>query len=645
MGIAFEYGNYGGLLSYFPASRRFDIVLVFPVVIQLLCLALSYSYDRLRPLVYGASLPVLYLSGLTLYRLSIDWYHKVFKVAPSVQDSMTQKWEKVQKMLWVISQINLWHFILACLCLMVTRYAVGILWKKVGKQSLFSSWQESKGLMTKRITHGSAKICSEKHLHHLNQEDGLPIGGIVSSNHYDDPYLLAKDIENEASDCPILRLSFNHGLVIAPSGAGKGIGIIIPTLLDYQGSVVVTDIKGENYLVTAAHRRAQGRTVYAIDPFHLTGEQVTDDKQQSSLNVLELLQPQNESVVDDSATLAHLLCPPPSSGTAESSYFAKQAASVIQCLMLYVVCEKSIPYKDKNLSTVYDLLCQPQKVLEDLLETISEHKREMAFGTASRLANRVLGTESKELSSTLNTACSQLRFLESPEVRKCIQTSSVNLRELVEGRADLYLCIPSEKLEVQGHLLRLLTGVVFLKMQNARGQRAKMPLLFLLDEMPSLGRMPQIEQALVYGRGYGVRLLAISQTLEKLRTVYPGSWRTFLSSDVCLFFGSTEQEVAEYVSQRLGKKTVLSRGENLSYSQSRQDKNLTMPPSGSSSEQKGTSFSEAQRSLLSMDEVARLKPSVLTAFVIGEYPLLLQRLNHLTHPYYKGKYQSNILHG
>ena len=181
-------------------------------------------------------------------------------------------------------------------------------------------------------------------------------------------------------------------------------------------------------------------------------------------------------------------------------------------------------------------------------------------------------------------------------------------------------------------------------MQNARGQTGKLPLLFLLDEMPALGRMPQIEHALVYGRGYGVRILAVSQTIEKLRSVYPSSWRTFLSSDLCVFFGSTESEAAGYVSERLGKKTVLSRGENLSHSQSQKEQDGKLTSYGSASEQKGFSFSETQRSLLSPDEVARLKPSVLIAFVSGEPPLFLQRINYLVHPYYYGKYQANSLH-
>jgi hypothetical protein len=46
-----------------------------------------------------------------------------------------------------------------------------------------------------------------------------------------------------------------HMLTCAPTGAGKGIGAVIPNLLDYPGSAFVLDLKGENYAVTARARR------------------------------------------------------------------------------------------------------------------------------------------------------------------------------------------------------------------------------------------------------------------------------------------------------------------------------------------------------------------------------------------------------
>lgn len=49
-----------------------------------------------------------------------------------------------------------------------------------------------------------------------------------------------------------------HTFLCAPSRSGKGVGIIIPTLLAWPHSVVVVDVKGENYAFTAGRRKKWG---------------------------------------------------------------------------------------------------------------------------------------------------------------------------------------------------------------------------------------------------------------------------------------------------------------------------------------------------------------------------------------------------
>ena len=517
--------------------------------------------------------------------------------------------------------------------MILTRYALIATWKHtLLPKSLGGVYKTLKS-----TTHGSAALCPRKRLYQLHEKQGIPVGGIISSPSYDEPQKLIQDIQKkQAKD--ILRLKVDHSVVIAPSGAGKGIGIVIPTLLDYEGSVLVTDIKGENYAVTAEARRAKGRKIYALDPFR-----ITDRRSLGFFNVLDLLDPRQEAVVDDSATLSHLLCPVSQYESGVNRYFSNQAAAVIQCLILYVVCSEDIKPEDKHLGTVYSLLCEDQSHLKELFKQMSEDK-DFCFGSPSRLANRVLGTESRELSGTLNSACLELRFLESPEVRKSLSKSNFSLEELVRGTADLYLCIPSEKLNVQSRLLRLMVGSAFMMIQKARGNVSEHKLLMLLDEMPSLGFMGQIENALNYGRGYGVRLMAISQTIEKIKAVYPNSWKTFLSSHLSVFFGASDYETCELISNSLGNTTVQTRSENQGQSQSKQEvERFGASGSNATSSQSGASFSETRRSLFTPDEVRRLDPKVLIAFLRGENPLLLQRLNYLEHPHYKNRYQENGL--
>ena len=57
-----------------------------------------------------------------------------------------------------------------------------------------------------------------------------------------------------------------HVMLYAPTRTGKGVGIVIPNLLTWPGSVVVLDIKRENYEATAGFRAAAGQTVLLFDP-------------------------------------------------------------------------------------------------------------------------------------------------------------------------------------------------------------------------------------------------------------------------------------------------------------------------------------------------------------------------------------------
>ena len=56
-----------------------------------------------------------------------------------------------------------------------------------------------------------------------------------------------------------------HVLCFAPTRSGKGVGLVVPTLLTWPGSAIVHDIKGENWTLTAGWRARFGR-VLLFDP-------------------------------------------------------------------------------------------------------------------------------------------------------------------------------------------------------------------------------------------------------------------------------------------------------------------------------------------------------------------------------------------
>jgi type IV secretory pathway TraG/TraD family ATPase VirD4 len=482
-------------------------------------------------------------------------------------------------------------------------------------------------------TFGTACLADLKTMKKLNLAEGIPVGAMPTFLDPRNPQKTARAIKKEGGN-EIIRLKVDHATIIAPSRTGKGVGIVIPTLLEYPGAVFVTDIKGENYAVTGRAREALNRQVIAFDPFG-----ITNCSEQYRINPLDFLDATQETIVDDSQTLAHLICPTHAQDGTNAGYFQSQGCAVIQCLLLYVVCSPNIKKPDKNLSTVYHLLCSPLPEFLLILEHIGQDTT-LGYGTASNLANRIHSTDPRERSGIINSACVEMRFVDTPNIRNSTLVSDINLKDITKGEMDLFVCIPPEKLEEQSRLLRLLTGIVFIEMQRARGRIAKHNLLMLIDEAPALGHMKQIDQLLMYGGGYGITLIAIAQTIELMRGVYPKSWETFLSNQLAIFFGCTDPMTCEFVSKMLGAKTVDVSSNN--YGSGTQRKWAEW--FGSLSNQSGSSMSETGRPLLMPNEIKKLGDRVILAFLRGEAPMMCQRIDYRERIEWQGSYDQNPLH-
>jgi type IV secretion system protein VirD4 len=495
----------------------------------------------------------------------------------------------------------------------------------------FLSWGSKKGNTFKDApdTHGSARLSNLKEIQELNSREGLPVGVIPSTRDYEEPLEVAKNIRKRPGR-ELLRIKADHALVIAPTRSGKGIGIVIPTLLDYKGPVVVTDIKGENCPITWRAREKMGRDVLVFDPF-----EITTDTKLVGINPLDFLNANHTSVVDDSQTLANLIVPLPQHDSGNSRFFAEQAGALIQLWLLYVACHPEVDETEKNLGKVYDMLCMDSKECTALLIELAQETH-LAYGTLSRLASRFKSVEEKQFSSILSTALQHMNFIDTPSIREWTDESSFNLKEITKGEIDLYLCISDEKLETQGRLLRIICHIVSVEMRRARGNYGDLPLLMLLDELPAIGYMKWVDEALLYGAGYGIHVLGIAQTLEKLQAAYPQSWKTFLSSNLVLMFGTGDIDTAKTISAMLGQRTIQT--SSSSQGESAQTK------SGLSSYQEGQSYSYTSRALLTPDEIMGLGNDVMIAISKGNRPIMCARMDYRTRPEWRDDFEDNPFH-
>ena len=409
-----------------------------------------------------------------------------------------------------------------------------------------------------------------------------------------------------------------HVVTCAPTGAGKGVSAVIPNLLEYPGSAVVLDLKGENSAVTARRRREMGHEVFVVDPFGVTG------MQDHACNWLDHLNPSDPDVVSESAALADMLVIPDGG---ENAHFDDTARDLLRGLLIHVA---SLPDKSRcHMGEVRRLITGTQKDLTTVLADMALSSA--AFGVVARAANVFLAKADRERSAVLSTAARHTSFLDDPRVVASLTHSDFRLADLKRRSMTLYVVLPPARVTAYNRLLRGFVGLSLSAITSTR-DRPKFKVAFFLDEFAQLGRMSAIEEGISLVRGYGAAFWIFVQDLSQLRAVYP-KWQTFLANSAKQFYGTADIDTAHYVSRSLGKETI----DFWSRSKSTQSSGWL---SGNLSSGKSRQQQFIGRSLLTPDEVMGLgrRPIV---FINGERPYLLEQLDYRRDPEYARLADSN----
>lgn len=344
---------------------------------------------------------------------------------------------------------------------------------------------------------------------------------------------------------PILDTGEGHLLTVAPTGAGKGTGCIIPTLLRYRGPVVVVDPKGENYAVTARRRRELGQEVILLDPFGITGSE-----QRHRFNPLDLADPASERFVEDAATLATLIAGTPSNSDASHTFWAYMGKAMLTAAIIDVMTMEDSEHA--NLPAVRELVNSPLEALKER----AGRWRTSGHPELRRLAGLLVNPADETLGGYWALAISQVDFLKGDQMYEHLSASDLDLNKVYEGAPlSIYLALPPDKLESHAGLLRLWIGTIISAITRRRSQPGPTTLL-LVDEAAQLGNLPQLRQAITLLRGYGVRIWTFWQDLSQLRNLYPLDWETILNnSRVQQYFGATTGLAAEAVGVASGFKS------------------------------------------------------------------------------------------
>jgi len=381
-------------------------------------------------------------------------------------------------------------------------------------------------------------------------------------------------------------------ILAAPTRSGKGVGIVIPNLLLFPDSVVVLDIKQENFELTSGFRELYGQEVHLFNPF-------AEDQRSSRYNPLGYVRDGNLQV-GDLTSIGEVLYPS-DGGKNGDSFFEDQARNLFLGLGLYL-CEtpklprtigemlrqssgKGKPVKEYLLGLIE---ARNTREVTEMVEAVGENGEVETIEQTTRVPitvwdgegdgpplsegcvlalNRFCNLSDNTLSSVLGSFNAPLGIWSNPIVDAATSGNDFDLREVRRKRMSIYIGITPNKIADARRLVNLLFSQL-VNLNTGEGQlpsrdkSLKYQCLLLMDEFTALGKVQIIAKAVSYMAGYNLRLLPIIQSMSQLADVYgKETARTFVTNHaVQIMFAPREQQDANEYSEMLGYETVKGKG-------------------------------------------------------------------------------------
>lgn len=331
-------------------------------------------------------------------------------------------------------------------------------------------------------------------------------------------------ILGQVNGLPVCAPAESNLMTIGHTGSGKGVNALIPNLLNYSGSVVCVDIKGEAARLTAGYRKSLGQQVWVIDPFAVSGIHST-----ASINPFDLMKgaekQHHRAPVDEARSLAHAILPGKS---VPDPFWDNKARQMLTCMILYLVTRES--RHEASFDDLRRILAQMSVNPASVQSLVKASEN-----TQVRNLETALYAENKVLSSIVSTAQSALDDLNSRDVQQSLSPiNKVDLDQVTNGSPfTIYLVLPPHLLAPLATLMRLWI-VTLLKAIFRRKQVPEIATLFMIDEAAQLGRMEELLQATTLMRGYGLRTWSFWQDASQFRRLYNQEWPTLVNNCLAL---------------------------------------------------------------------------------------------------------------
>jgi len=398
-----------------------------------------------------------------------------------------------------------------------------------------------------------------------------------------------------------------HVLCFAPTRSGKGVGLVVPTLLTWPGSAIVHDIKGENWELTAGLRSRIG-CVLRFDP--------TNPASDAYNPLLEVRK--GESEVRDVQNIADVLVDPEGS-LEKRNHWEKTSHALLVGAILHVLHAEP----DKTLGGVAAFLSDPRRSIEATLNAMmaTPHLGENGpHPVVASSARELLNKSDNERSGVLSTAMSFLGLYRDPVVAAVTGRCDWRIADIMSGEtpATLYLVVPPSDISRTRPLVRLLLNQIGRRLtEDLHANDKAHRLLLMLDEFPSLGRLDFFESALAFLAGYRIKAFLISQSLNQIERSYGANNAILDNCHVRVCFSTNDERTAKRVSDALGTATETRTMQN--YAGHR-----LAPWLGHLM----ISRSETARPLLTPGEIMQLPPDEEIVMVAGSPPIRARKARY-----------------
>ncbi len=445
-------------------------------------------------------------------------------------------------------------------------------------------------------TYGSARWGTEKDM----REAGLFVDDGVVLGRYQSRYL--------RHDGP------EHVLCFAPTRSGKGVGLVVPSLLTWPGSAIVHDIKGENWQLTANYRSRFSR-VLLFDP--------TDPSSAAYNPLLEVRR--GDSEVRDVQNVADILVDP--EGLLERrNHWEKTSHSLLVGAILHVLYAEA----DKTLAGVAAFLSDPKRPIESTLAAMmrTPHLGDHPHPVVAQAARELLNKSENERSGVLSTAMSFLGLYRDPVVAKVTRRCDWRIDDLVTGDrpVTLYLVVPPSDISRTKPLIRLVLNQIGRRLTEDLHAERNHRMLLMLDEFPALGRLDFFESQLAFMAGYGIKAFLIAQSLNQIEKAYGQNNAILDNCHVRVAFATNDERTAKRVSDALGTATEMRAMKN--YAGHR-----LSPWLGHLM----VSRQETARPLLTPGEMMQLPSTDEIILVSGAPPVRAEKARYYTDPQFKAR--------